>query len=168
MSSYRYAAYGSNLHPGRLRARVPSAALLGTCFLPGYSLRFHKRGKIDGSGKCNIVVGDSGVFVAIFEIAEVERRELDRCEGLGYGYNHQEIQVPEFGSCSTYIADPRAIDDTLRPFDWYKEYVLRGADFHGLPSDYVTRLESIVADVDSNPSRSRREWKLVSGLENGT
>jgi hypothetical protein len=32
-----YAAYGSNLHPLRLAARAPSAALLGTCALPGWS-----------------------------------------------------------------------------------------------------------------------------------
>lgn len=168
MSSYRYAAYGSNLHPGRLRERVPSATHLGTCFLASYSLRFHKRGKDDGSGKCNIIAGDSGVFVAIFEIAEIERKELDRFEGLGYGYNRQEIQVPEYGPCSTYIADPGAIDETLRPLDWYKEYVLRGARFHGLPFDYVAALESVAADGDSDRLRSEREWEKISRLKGGS
>ena len=168
MSSYRYAAYGSNLHPGRLRARVPSAAFVGTGFLPSYSLRFHKRGKKDGSGKCNIVVGESGVFVAVFEIAKAERIALDKCEGLGYGYNHREIEIPEHGLCSTYIADPSAVDDTLRPVDWYKEYVLRGARFHGFPIEYVAALESISADADSDRSRSRHEWERISKLDNGT
>ena len=35
-----YAAYGSNLHPVRLRERVPSAELLGTGVLEGRELRF--------------------------------------------------------------------------------------------------------------------------------
>lgn len=158
-------AYGSNLHPGRLRQRVPSAAFVGTSFLPGYSLRFHKRGRKDRSGKCNIVAGSSGVFAAVFEIAETERAYLDRCEGLGYGYNCQEIQIPEYGACSTYVADPCAIDDALRPVDWYKEYVLRGARFHGFPPDYIATLESVTASADSNRSRSQYEWARISRLE---
>ena len=44
-----YAAYGSNLHPGRLQKRVDSARLEGTAFVADLSLTFDKRG-VDGSG----------------------------------------------------------------------------------------------------------------------
>ena len=37
-----YFAYGSNLHPPRLRARTPSARALGRADLEGYRLLFHK------------------------------------------------------------------------------------------------------------------------------
>ena len=47
-----YFAYGSNLHPERLRERVPSAESLGVARLEAHVLRFHKRGR-DGSGKCD-------------------------------------------------------------------------------------------------------------------
>lgn len=165
MSCYRYAAYGSNLHPGRLSERTPSATLVGTRFLPDLSLRFHKRGFKDGSGKCNIVAGGSGVFVAVYDIAEAERRDLDLCEGLGYGYHHEWIPIPEYGPCLTYVADSHAIDDALRPLAWYKEYVLRGARFHGFPADYISALEGVPADTDSDGPRSRREWEFVLNLE---
>jgi len=54
MSTLYYFAYGSNLHPLRLQARLSSAQLIGTTILPGYALKFHKLGHCL-SGKCNIV-----------------------------------------------------------------------------------------------------------------
>lgn len=162
MSSYRYAAYGSNLHPKRLRKRVPSAALIGTGFLPGFRLRFHKLSDVDGTGKCNIVAGGPGVYLAIFDIATSERMQLDQIEGPGY--ERQDIQVNNFGTCSTYIAISRSIDDSLQPADWYKEYVVRGARFHAFPEEYLSPLENLPAVADADNERSCREWKLVDEL----
>lgn len=51
MTTVHYLAYGSNLHPLRLTARVSSARPLGTVPMPGYKIAFHKR-SIDHSGKC--------------------------------------------------------------------------------------------------------------------
>lgn len=167
MNSYQYAAYGSNLHPDRLRRRVPSATLRGVGFVSGLELRFHKAGRLDGSGKCNILPGENGVYVAVFDIDESERGILDSCEGLGAGYNHQLIDVDRFGSCSTYIGDTSAIDNSLRPFDWYREYVVRGAKLHGFPTEYLTALENVLADVDKDRNRSEREWNLIKSLSVG-
>lgn len=168
MSSYYYAAYGSNLHPDRLRRRTPSAELIGKSFLPEYSLRFHKRSTKDGSGKCNIHDGGPGIYLAIFEIDENERISLDRCEGLGYGYERQEIHLDEFGICSTYVASPGFIDESLAPFDWYKEYVVRGARFNSFPTAYISQLESTRAVPDSDDDRSNKEWKFINDLRGST
>lgn len=165
MSVYRYLAYGSNLHPGRLQRRVASASLLGNTFLHNYDIRFHKRSFVDGSGKCSLVIGGPGVHVAIFEVANVEQRVLDKIEGLEQGYEHQEIHVDGFGCCLTYIATPDAIDDTLVPMDWYREYVLRGARHHGFPDDYIAILEDQRAKADHDQQRAAREWQQVRALE---
>ncbi len=164
MSSYRYAAYGSNLHPERLRKRVPSATLLGTGFLPGYCLKFHKLSDVDGTGKCNIVVGGPGVYLAIYDIATSERTQLDRIEGPGY--ERQEIQVHDFGICSTYIASKLSIVDALQPADWYREYVVKGARFHAFPHQYLLSLESQPTVADPDNDRSCREWQLLDELQN--
>jgi hypothetical protein len=37
----------------------------------------------------------------------------------------------------TYIADASFIDDSLQPYSWYKDFVLAGAEEHGLPAEYV-------------------------------
>lgn len=161
---YQYAAYGSNLHPDRLRRRVSSASFIGTGLLPGYGLKFHKLSRNDGSGKCNIVAGGSGVHIAIFELAESDRARLDRCEGLGFGYDHHTVQVDSYGACATYIAADNAIDDSLAPLDWYKEYVLRGAQFHGFPLEYISALERQAAVMDPDHDRGQREWQSIEKL----
>lgn len=158
--TYRYAAYGSNLHPDRLRRRVGSAALCGTARVASFDLLFHKTG-MDGSAKCGIVPGRRGIFVAVYEIAEQERVLLDRCEGLGIGYHQAFIEVEGFGRCATYIAAAAAVDHRLSPFDWYKAYVICGARHHGFPDDYIAALESVSTCCDHDPARARQEWTAV-------
>ena len=155
-----YAAYGSNLHPIRLAERLPSAQLLGTGRLQDWSLRFHKR-SMDASGKCSIVPGDEGVHFAIFDISNDDKLELDRIEGVGSGYAATSLDIPPFGDCATYIAEAPYVDEALRPYDWYREFVLAGADFHGFPDDYVERIASVRAIPDPDTERSASQWALA-------
>ena len=141
-----------------------ATTLAGTSLLPDYSRRFHNRGKRDGTGKCNIIAGRSGVHVAIFVIAESDRPILDKFEGLGSGYDHKKILIDGYGECSTYIAAPHAVDDALVPLDWYREYVVRGAQFHKFPSDYISALARQAAIPDSELDRAEREWKRIEKL----
>lgn len=164
MSFYRYAAYGSNLHPLRLQARVPSAELLGVGYLPNYSLKFHKRSENDGSGKCNISTGRSGVHVAVYALANSDRPVLDTIEGTGHGYENREIEIDGFGNCSIYVATPDVIDETVHPFDWYRAYVLHGAQFHRFPANYTSHLESLRAIPDDDATRSALEWSQVEKI----
>lgn len=158
-----YAAYGSNLHPARLAERLPAARLIGTAHLPNWSLRFHKRSK-DESGKCSILPGNDGVYVAIFDISAADKRLLDGIEGLGSGYAGTVLSVPPFGDCASYIAEESHVDDTLRPYDWYKALVLAGAKFHGFPEDYLARIESMQAIRDPDAQRGTEQWALVKSI----
>ena len=164
MSKYRYAAYGSNLHPLRLQRRVPSARLLGSSPLPGFQLRFNKKSDVDDSGKCGINETDSIVYVAIYEIARAEQADLDRFEGLGTGYERVTVFIEGYGHCSTYVADPAAIDETLLPMDWYKEMVLLGCLWNGFPDDYIEHIESTHSIQDPDQHRARENWQIVSAL----
>ena len=166
MSTYRYAAYGSNLHPLRLEKRVPSAKLLGVSFVSGYELRFNKKSDIDGTGKCSINRGVGLVRLAVFEIKAEERGILDRCEGLGKGYDEISIDAHQFGRCLTYIANPAVIDETLRPTDWYKEMVLLGCRWHRFPDEYDRSIETTRSIGDADERRSRANWQLVDELRN--
>lgn len=164
MRKYRYAAYGSNLHPVRLQKRVSSARLLGAAHLDGYELKFHKVGWRDGSGKCNIVPSENRVHLAVFEILEAERSILDQLEGVGWGYNTVEIEIEKFGVCSTYIADPGSIDETVLPIDWYKEMVRLGCVAHGFPRPYARAVETVSAIEDADERRAREQWRIVEEL----
>ena len=94
-NSVLYAAYGSNLHPLRLRQRTPSARLLGWACVAGWSLEFHKR-SVDESAKCNIVARGHGTFVAVYELSGHDKEILDGIKGIGRGYDLSYIDVPGF------------------------------------------------------------------------
>lgn len=162
----RYAAYGSNLHPLRLADRIPSAQFTATSYLPNWSLCFHKRSK-DHSGKCNILAGDDGVHFAIYEISDLDRITLGKIEGVGFGYSEISLNLPNVGDCFSYIAEESHIDDSLRPYDWYKEFVLAGAQFHGFPDQYLQCIESIRTLCDPDSDRRAREWETVEMVRAG-
>ncbi len=162
MSKILYFAYGSNMDTARLRYRVPSCRFRCTAQLQKFQLRFHKRSK-DGSGKSNAFYTGAltdNVFGVVFEIPLDEKAALDRAEGLGRGYNKQSLSVlsPDGKELQvqTYIADPSVVDENLRPYSWYKDFVLKGAAEHRLPSEYIeSQIKSVLAVVDPDKKRER-------------
>ena len=161
MDKIKYAAYGLNLHPIRLSSRIPSLKLLGKGNLKGKALYFHKRSK-DGSGKCNIVDDDKQqVYVAVYDLNASEKPILDNAEGVGYGYRSKEIKIVGFGTCITYIAEDSYIDDSLKPYTWYKELVLAGCEKLELPKAYMDQIRHIDADIDLDKQRNAKYMELV-------
>src|SRR5258707_9006387 len=145
----RYFAYGSNLFEARLKARVPNASFVEVARLQNHALRFHKRSD-DGSAKCNVVLSVGDVVIgAIFEVPPEEKSVLDHAEGLGQGYEERAVVVlNEDGSARTpvtYVATEEHIDDSLQPYTWYKEYVIRGARNHGFPDGYIEVIALVAA-----------------------
>jgi gamma-glutamylcyclotransferase (GGCT)/AIG2-like uncharacterized protein YtfP len=168
MARVLYFAYGSNMSVERLRARVPSAELVRLAFLANHELRFHKRSQRDGSGKCDAAYtgrAEDTVRGVLYSIESTEIRKLDIVEGRGHGYERRTISVVsddgETLEAETYIATET--DPLLRPFDWYKEHVLRGAKAARLPPEYIALIDAVVADVDSDETRRTRELSVYSG-----
>jgi len=163
----RYAAYGSNLHPLRLRKRVASASLVGTAALDGYEMRFNKTSDVDGTGKCSINPGKGPAYVAVYEMDLADKAILDAIEGVGSGYNEIHVNVPGVGRCWTYVADASVIDEALAPTDWYREIVLLGCRYHAFPEAYVKAIERIDAIIDPDKARGAENWALVEMLRAG-
>lgn len=160
----KYFSYGSNMSISRITDRVPSANVIDTGRVLKHVLKFHKVSK-DGSSKCDIYeTGDdsSEVFGVLFEIDEKEKQNLDRKEGLGYGYDQKDVEViiseTEKINAMTYYATKTQAD--LKPYTWYKEHVVRGAKENKLPDNYIEKLENIEAIVDPDPQRSEKEMKI--------
>ncbi|TQV85542.1 gamma-glutamylcyclotransferase family protein [Aliikangiella coralliicola] len=160
----KYFAYGSNMSLSRLRQRVPSAKLLGAYKLAKHDLRFHKVSK-DGSGKCDAFdTGSKDDFIigVLFDIDAGEKPQLDKAEGLGYGYNEKEVTVVDDGqnveTAVTYYATK--INDELTPYTWYKHHVLVGARDAKLPADYVQKIESIPAIEDPDTARESKQMAI--------
>ena len=157
MSAARlYFAYGSNLHGPRMRARVPSARVIGVASLRGFRLAFRKLAQ-DGSVKCDIepAPGET-VWGVLYRFDAVEQGRLDAAEGAGYSRGVVTVEPTEGGEPAkawTYRARADWIGDG-RPFTWYRELVRVGAIAHRFPAAYVAGVAAIVADPDPDPERA--------------
>lgn len=161
----KYAAYGSNLHPGRLRRRTGEARLIGTVAVDGLALRFHKRGSSDGSGKCNVIERPgSRTWMAVFDIPDEGIARLDIAEGVGAGYEQDWLEAGGHGRCLIYRAQASHIDDDLRPFSWYRDLVLAGCRVHGFPRAYLEAVEAVEATIDPDPERHALHVRLLEAL----
>lgn len=162
----KYFAYGSNMSISRLRKHVPSAERVGTFTLGSHDLRFHKTSK-DGSGKCDAFETENPadyVIGALFEINEDEKPDLDRAEGLGYGYEEKIVSVSnECGDsfeAVTYYATN--IDESLQPYSWYVLHVIVGAKETAVSAHYLQKIESITSIEDPDKNRDARERAIHS------
>ena len=158
-------AYGSNMLWRRLRARVPSARPLGTAILHGHRLHWHKSGR-DGSGKCDVVpTAEAGhaVHGVLYEMLAAEQPALDLAEGLGAGYDLKQVEVEaRDGPVTAFLYQATLTDPDLRPYHWYKAIVVAGAREHGLPADYVARLEAALAIDDPDAARHAEHIALTA------
>lgn len=162
MPIIRYLAYGSNLYPPRLAARLENIGIVGVVALPGWSLRFHKLGA-DGSGKCDLFPApDDIAFGVVYEISTADRARLDRIEGVGHGYHGDVINVAGHGQVYVYRAELSYVEAGLEPFDWYHEFVLAGARHHALPSDYIGKIQRIRPIRDSNARRRAENLAILA------
>ena len=166
-----YFAYGSNLHPVRLRERVPSAKLVGATEFSKHCLSFHKKSH-DRSGKCNLFhtgAESDLIYGAIYRIDPAHRSVLDRFEGKGNGYIDNQItlqfQRQEY-SCFTYIAQESHIADDLKPYDWYKKLVILGARHMQFPDSYVSSIESVESMEDPDEVRRKEHDTLIEKIIN--
>lgn len=162
-----YFAYGSNMSTSRLQERTPSAKPLGIGRLLEHQLICHKIGR-DGSAKCDIHhTGKASdiVWGVLFQIALDERHFLDCAEGLGCGYEYKTVQIESKEiviEAGAYYATH--IDTSLRPFDWYVNFVLQGAKEHGLPHSYLDVLQSWSMVIDSDSERRQKNFSLLTAL----
>lgn len=163
----KYFAYGSNLHPLRLRERAVSCRALGVAEMQCHTLRFHKRGA-DRSAKCNAhFTGRSvdRVIGVIYEISAEEKAALDRAEGPGYAVRQLHLKIENREHLAfAYIAHPEHTDDTLRPYTWYRELVFLGAYYHGLPAAYTAVIARVEALPDADVHRVQHHERILSAI----
>lgn len=160
-------AYGSNLCHERLLNRVESAVALDIGSLQGYQLTFHKRG-IDGSAKADaIYTGQTGhaTWGVVFRIAKEHKSVLDDFEFVGIGYDSVKVDIALAAGghvqAWTYLARPTAIEKGLKPYAWYKAFMVHGARQHGLPAKYVELLEDIDATPDLDAARHQLNTSII-------
>lgn len=163
-----YFAYGSNLHPVRLGKRLNSARPVGPVELKGYELRFHKRGFLDGSGKCTPFPAVNGTMHgAIYSVDARDRAVLDALEGVGKGYEVVELSLEcggETYDCFSYQATDDALDSSLVPYDWYSRLVIAGARHYAFPEEYIEEIRRVPVTNDENLERAAEHRDLLEEM----
>jgi gamma-glutamylcyclotransferase len=166
--TFLYFAYGSNLFSRRIQAPniAPSAVAIDIGFVQGRRFTFGKVSR-DGSGKCDIETTNNPnnrAYGVLYKINVKDKANLDAAEGLGIGYSAANIQiVTSTGTvtAATYVASYK--EATLRPYQWYKAFVIAGALEHGLPAEYVEWLRTFEAQADPNGDRRAEREALLFG-----
>jgi len=157
-------AYGSNMCIGRLRKYGVEPEDPGIPFrLDGYALRFNKQSD-DGSGKANVEqFQGSAIWGVLYSITQGELQELNDGE-KGYTPVRITMRVPGGleEQCWLHLAD--RVEGGLRPYSWYKRFLVEGARAHGLPADYIATLEAIEASEDPDRDRDRRRHAITCAL----
>lgn len=152
--------YGSNMPKARIEGRVGPCERLGPAFLTGYTLRFHKLSKKDGSAKCDAFrTGnpDDRLWGVLDRLSDGQLVDLDRFEGPGYRRITAHVTLGKRTvDAALYVAKPDAVNPELHPFDWYKAWVLMGARELGLPVDYIESIEAVHAVPDPDPQRAAK------------
>ncbi len=170
--TFLYFAYGSNMLPARLRARCPSAHVIGAATAAGYDVEFSKR-SVDGSGKATLVeAAGTATPGVLFEIGKTDLIALDRAEGASGkvpGYERIEdfsVSVADEPiTATTYIAS--RTERELKPFDWYLALVIAGVRHHALGDEHMQRLRLIEHLIDDVHGRKSRAEALEALLFHG-
>lgn len=106
------------------------------------------------------------VMGVIYTINAHEKQRLDQAEGLGRGYNEATLSLMIAGNQHKvffYVADPHYIEDSLKPFTWYKALVMLGCHAHQLPDAYTMQYVARVDAVpDHNPTRTHAHLHLLT------
>lgn len=158
-----YFAYGSNLLGARVRARVPSARFESTAALAGFRMLFNKRGA-DGSAKCNMIAAleSDVVHGVIWRLEAPEKASLDAVEGPAYYcWWHTLPAAGRVYPVFTYIARPGMMTDDRKPYDWYRAFVIAGAEEHDLPPEYRDALHAVSDCPDPDVDRAERNRLIL-------
>lgn len=139
-----YAAYGANLDPARMSERCPHSPLRATGWLEGWRLTFG--GEDHGwDGSLATIVQDpfEHVFVALYEVTEVDVAALDRWESADTGlYRKVKVRIATMAAevvAWAYVLD--AFEGGL-PSASYVGLLADAAEAADAPVDYVAALRA--------------------------
>ena len=103
------------------------------------------------------------VWGVLFSILKAEEGALDTAESLDKGYRKdREVRVVTSHGvkvATAYIATEK--DVSVKPYHWYKAFVVAGAVEHELPSGYIEWLRTFESQPDSAAQRRAENEALL-------
>src|SRR5437667_12594254 len=132
------------MDPKQMASRCPGAVGIGRARLPDYELAFVWDSPGWGGGVATVIPSSgSEVWGVLWEVTDEHIKALDRYEGVAIGAytrEHLDVETDEgLANALIYLAT-----DTREkpPSGRYIDALIRGAEAHGLPADYVEQLRA--------------------------
>ena len=153
--SQYYFAYGSNMSPEQMVARVPHAERIGIGMLNGYALGFTRRGSYRPGGVASVVRADaSRVYGVVWRLTALELASLDEAEDpSAYRRRTAEVRFPDGTPVVAHVYE--AIPEgTFAPDREYLKLIISAAEDAGLPSEYVQQVQAWAASAEDEGSRA--------------
>jgi oligopeptide transport system permease protein len=144
-----YFAYGSNLKASQMQARIGRVPAGSIARLPGYRLAFNTSDADQKEIFANIMPDDgNSVWGVIYECDEAELKKLDEYEDVDSGhYRRGPVMVvtpaQEHLEAMAYFACQDRLCGEGQPSARYSLKIVSGARQHGLPAEYVHRIETL-------------------------
>jgi hypothetical protein len=139
-----YAAYGSNMDPAQMAIRCPHSPQRGTGWLDGWRLTFGGE-DIGWEGALTTLVEDEAeqVFVALYDVPEIDEKALDQWDGVTLGY-YEKIKVrvrTQEGGALAWLYVLISYEGGL-PSARHLGIIADAAEKAGAPGEYVAALRA--------------------------
>ncbi|MCO6004740.1 gamma-glutamylcyclotransferase [Actinoallomurus purpureus] len=139
-----YAAYASNMDPEQMAQRAPHSPLRTTGWLKGWRLTFGGE-NVGFEGALATVVEDADehVFVALYDVPDLDEQALDGWEGAALGvYRKMRVRIATLdGDVLAWLYVLDAYEGGL-PSARYLGILGDAAEKAGAPDDYVKDLRT--------------------------
>jgi gamma-glutamylcyclotransferase (GGCT)/AIG2-like uncharacterized protein YtfP len=127
----------------RFRRRCPDSVVLGRALLRNYKLAFTRYDRAEKGGVADIVAeAGAQVWGALYDIEESCLRTLDEYEGAPRAYRREQVRVADDRGgeheAMAYVANKTG---EFAPSRSYLAQIVRGAQAHELPEEYVKAIE---------------------------
>ena len=159
-----YAAYGSNMDPAQMLERCPHSPQRGTGWLEGWRLTFGGE-DIGWDGALTTVVEDAAqrVFVALYDVPEIDEKELDSWDGVTLGfYRKLKVRVQTLdGDALAWLYVLDAYEGGL-PSARHLSILVDSAVKAGAPADYVNWLRARPCNPPSGTEGQPRALRSAS------
>lgn len=139
-----YFAYASNMSRAQMKSRAGEIFEERPARLENYEPVFNKKAR-GGSATANIrPAAGQAVEGVLYKINEGAFRTLDRFEGAPQHYRRIEVSIVDGSgqrvAAQVYIATK--VEKGLRPAPHYLKTILDGAREHGLPEEYLRKIQA--------------------------
>lgn len=138
-----YFSFASNMDEKQMRERVCNPKKVGIGYIPNYGITFNRKGSYRSGGVASIVrEPGERTYGIIWLLSQTDFEKLDDVEDPAAYSRRKKFVVDEQGKkrlCYVYVAKPVG---TFTPDPTYLELVISAAKKEGLPSHWISKLES--------------------------